>query len=86
LSEGEAKVLREFGWTPSTGLGTMLNYCNRVVHDRKNEEFSSEWRYKIGKLLVDGYSGGTKVKYDDVPIKDFQSPVTDTSCSSPMSD
>ncbi|XP_047151171.1 uncharacterized protein LOC124823080 isoform X2 [Vigna umbellata] len=85
LSEGEAKVLMEFGWTPSTGLGTMLNYCDRVVHDRKNEEFSSEWRSKIGKLLVDGYKGGTKVK-PNVPIKDSQSPVIDSSCSRPMSD
>ncbi|KAG2391337.1 uncharacterized protein HKW66_Vig0129020 [Vigna angularis] len=85
LSEGEAKVLMEFGWMPSTGLGTMLNYCDRVVHDRKNEEFSSEWRSKIGKLLVDGYKGGTKVK-PNVPIKDSQSPVIDSSCSRPMSD
>ncbi|XP_014504943.1 uncharacterized protein LOC106764988 isoform X2 [Vigna radiata var. radiata] len=85
LSEGEAEVLMKFGWTPSTGLGTMLNYCDRVVHDRKNEDFSSEWRSKIGKLLVDGYKGGTKVK-PNVPIKDSQSPVIDSSCSTPMSD
>ncbi|KAK8467053.1 hypothetical protein PHAVU_008G236600 [Phaseolus vulgaris] len=85
LSEGEAKVLMEFGWTPRTGLGTMLNYCDRVVHDRKNEDLTSEWRSKIGKLLADGYNGGTIVK-PDVPIKDSQSPLIDTSCSSPMSD
>jgi len=85
LSEGEAKVLMEFGWTPRTGLGTMLNYCDRVVHDRKNEDLSSEWRSKIGKLLVDGYNGGTKVE-PNVPIEDSQSPVIDTSCSSPMFD
>ncbi|CAJ1972213.1 unnamed protein product [Sphenostylis stenocarpa] len=40
LSEGEAKVLMEYCWTPNTGLGTMLNSCDRVVHDRKNEGFS----------------------------------------------
>lgn len=49
----------EFGWVPNTGLGTMLNYRDRVFHDRKNEKDTSEWRSKIGKLLVDGYNGGT---------------------------
>ncbi|XP_045828965.1 uncharacterized protein LOC123920706 isoform X2 [Trifolium pratense] len=58
LAEGEAKVLMEYGWTPNTGLGTMLNYRDRVVHDRKNTD-TSEWRTKIGKLLIDGYVGGT---------------------------
>ncbi|KAB2075046.1 hypothetical protein ES319_A07G193100v1 [Gossypium barbadense] len=61
LSEGEAKVLMQYGWVPNTGLGTMLNYCDRVVHDRKNESDSLEWRSKIGKLLVDAYNGGTIV-------------------------
>ncbi|KAI9161256.1 hypothetical protein LWI28_015771 [Acer negundo] len=61
LSEGEAKVLMDFGWLPNTGLGTMLNYHDRVYHDRKNEKDISEWRSKIGKLLVDGYNGGTIV-------------------------
>ncbi|XP_052299225.1 uncharacterized protein LOC102623654 isoform X2 [Citrus sinensis] len=59
LTEGEAKVLMEFGWVLNTGLGTMLNYRDRVFHDRKNEKDTSEWRSKIGKLLVDGYNGGT---------------------------
>ncbi|XP_073154835.1 uncharacterized protein [Henckelia pumila] len=60
LTEGEARVLMEFGWIPNTGLGTMLNYFDRVVHDRKNEKYSSsEWSSKIGKLLMDGYNGGT---------------------------
>lgn len=54
-------MLMEYGWTPNTGLGTMLNYCDRVVHDRKNDNDSSEWRSKIGKLLMDGYNGGTIV-------------------------
>ena len=53
-----AKLI-EYGWIPNTGLGTMLHYCDRVVHDRKNESASSEWRSKIGKLLVDGYNGET---------------------------
>lgn len=60
LTEGEARVLMEYGWLPNTGLGTMLNYYDRVVHDRKHED-GSEWRLKIGKLLTDGYRGGTIV-------------------------
>ncbi|KAF9599397.1 hypothetical protein IFM89_036954 [Coptis chinensis] len=61
LTEGEARVLEEYGWMPNTGLGSMLNYCDRVVHDRKNEADVSEWRSKIGKLLMNGYDGGTIV-------------------------
>lgn len=57
-----------FGWTPNTGLGTMLNYCDRVVHDRKSEKDISEWKSKIGKLLVDGYNGG-RIVSTDVPKK-----------------
>ncbi|KAL3525019.1 hypothetical protein ACH5RR_013391 [Cinchona calisaya] len=67
LTEGEARVLMEYGWIPNTGLGSMLNYCERVVHDRKNED-SSEWRSKIGKLLIDGYNCGCIVS-TDVPKK-----------------
>ncbi|KAF5196819.1 Nac domain-containing protein [Thalictrum thalictroides] len=61
LTEGEARVLEEYGWTPNTGLGSMLNYCDRVVHDRKSDADVSEWRSKIGKLLMIGYDGGTIV-------------------------
>ncbi|KAL2531269.1 hypothetical protein Adt_04620 [Abeliophyllum distichum] len=67
LTEGESKVLMEYGWIPNTGLGTMLNYCDRVVHDRWNDKDSSEWRSKIGKLLMDGYNGGTIVS--SIPSK-----------------
>ncbi|KAF7136597.1 hypothetical protein RHSIM_Rhsim08G0018800 [Rhododendron simsii] len=68
LTEGEARVLTEYGWIPNTGLGTMLNYCDRVVHDKKNERDSSEWKSKIGKLLMNGYNGGTIVT-TDIPKK-----------------
>ncbi|KAG5534340.1 hypothetical protein RHGRI_022464 [Rhododendron griersonianum] len=68
LTEGEARVLTEYGWIPNTGLGTMLNYCDRVVHDKKNERDSSEWKSKIGKLLMNGYNGGTIVP-TDIPKK-----------------
>ncbi|CAK9311578.1 unnamed protein product [Citrullus colocynthis] len=61
LTEGEAGVLLSYGWTPNSGLGTMLNYHDRVVHDRNNEDIS-EWRSKIGKLLMDGYNGGALVQ------------------------
>jgi len=39
----------------------MLNYCDRVVHDRKQEKDSSEWRSKIAKQLINGYNGGNIV-------------------------
>ncbi|PON89064.1 hypothetical protein TorRG33x02_151390 [Trema orientale] len=68
LTEGEAKVLTEYGWVPNSGLGTMLKYCDRVVHDRKSEKDTSEWRTKIGNLLMDGYNGGTLVA-TDIPKK-----------------
>lgn len=71
LTEGEAKVLMEYGWVPNSGLGTMLKYCDRVVHNRKNEKDTSEWRSKIGKLLTDGYNGGTLVA-NDIPKKVMQ--------------
>ncbi|EPS61989.1 hypothetical protein M569_12805, partial [Genlisea aurea] len=59
LTEGEARVLGEYGWTANTGLGTMLNYYHRVIHDRKNRNDDvSVWTSKMGKLLVDGYNGG----------------------------
>jgi len=61
ITEGEAQVLMQYGWTPNSGLGTMLNYCDRVFHDRKNEKDSSEWRSKIGKLLMNGFNGGSIV-------------------------
>ncbi|XP_052190243.1 uncharacterized protein LOC127799966 isoform X2 [Diospyros lotus] len=67
LTDGEARVLMEYGWAPNSGLGTMLNYCDRVFHDQKNEKVS-EWKSKIGKLLVDGYNGGVIVS-TDIPKK-----------------
>ncbi|RZC70759.1 hypothetical protein C5167_033904, partial [Papaver somniferum] len=68
LSEGEARVLEEYGWIPNSGLGSMLNYCDRVIHDKRNEKDGSEWRKKIGKLLRDGLSGGTIV-FSNLPKK-----------------
>ncbi|CAN4126846.1 unnamed protein product [Withania somnifera] len=62
LSEGEARVLKSYGWVPNTGLGTMLNYCDRVYHDRFMEKESSEWKSKIGKLLMAGINGGSIVE------------------------
>lgn len=61
-------MLMEYGWIPNTGLGTMLNYYDRVVHDRRNEKDGSEWRSKIGKLLMDGYNGGSIIP-TAVPLK-----------------
>ncbi|CAL9118762.1 unnamed protein product [Musa textilis] len=61
LTEGEARVLEEYGWTPNCGLGTMLNYCDRVVHDKKYERYSNEWRAKIGRLLMEGHDSGRTI-------------------------
>ena len=67
-------------------LTTVTELCMTA----KNEDNSSEWRSKIGKLLMDGYNGGTIVM-PTVPKKVAeymcsQSPDSDISCSSPMSD
>ncbi|KAK6775043.1 hypothetical protein RDI58_026044 [Solanum bulbocastanum] len=51
-----------YGWIRNTGLGTMLKYCDRVIHDRITEKDGSEWKSKIEKLLVAGYSGGSIVE------------------------
>ncbi|KAF3332441.1 NAC domain-containing protein 8 [Carex littledalei] len=68
LTEGEARVLEEYGWVRDTGIGTMLNYRDRVVHDRWHESDSSEWRVKIGRLLMNGYNRGSVV-LTDIPVK-----------------
>ncbi|KAG0480239.1 hypothetical protein HPP92_011097 [Vanilla planifolia] len=68
LTEGDACILESYGWTRNMGLGTMLNYCDRVVHDRRNMMYSSEWRAKIGKLLMSGYDGGRMV-LNNIPKK-----------------
>ncbi|GMH05861.1 hypothetical protein Nepgr_007701 [Nepenthes gracilis] len=68
LSEGEARVLAEYGWMPNTGLGTLLNFSDRVVHDRKNEMDGCEWQLKIAKLLIKGYNG-SNIICKDVPKK-----------------
>ncbi|OAY63812.1 hypothetical protein ACMD2_20070, partial [Ananas comosus] len=68
LTEGEARVLEEYGWVRNSGLGTMLNYCDRVVHDKRNERYSSDWRAKIGRLLMNGYEGG-RIILTELPSK-----------------
>nr|CAB3496642.1 unnamed protein product [Digitaria exilis] len=61
LTEGEARVLEEYGWIRNTGLGTMVNYRDRVVHDRWTERSVNDWRAKIGKLLMTGYAEGQSI-------------------------
>ncbi|XP_047318076.1 uncharacterized protein LOC124921454 isoform X2 [Impatiens glandulifera] len=70
LSEGEAKVLKEYGWEPNTGLGAMLDYYDRIVHTRNKVENPSEWKAKIVKLLTDGLTDGyTLMSETDIPKK-----------------
>ncbi|CAA0403044.1 unnamed protein product [Arabidopsis thaliana] len=61
MTAGEAEVLIKYGWVANTGLGTMLNYRDRVYHNRKTQKPTSEWRSKISELLIDGYNSGTIV-------------------------
>ncbi|CAL4929848.1 unnamed protein product [Urochloa decumbens] len=61
LTEGEAHVLEQYGWIRDTGLGTMVNYRDRVVHDRWTEKSVADWRAKIGKLLMSGYAEGQSI-------------------------
>jgi hypothetical protein len=61
LSEGEADVLQGYGWIRNTGLGTMVNYRDRVVHDRWTEKRVVDWKAKIGKLLMSGYDEGQSI-------------------------
>ncbi|CAG7911104.1 hypothetical protein BRARA_J01870 [Brassica rapa] len=72
MTEGEAEVLMKYGWVANTGLGTMLNYRDRVFHDRKSHKETSEWKSKISKLLVDGYNSGTIVSTFIVPPDDVE--------------
>ncbi|KAG7555499.1 hypothetical protein ISN44_As11g016330 [Arabidopsis suecica] len=75
MTEGEAEVLMKYGWVANTGLGTMVNYRDRVYHDRKTQKQTSVWRCKISELLVDGYNSGTIVStfiapHDDDDVDD----------------
>ncbi|KAF3501388.1 hypothetical protein F2Q69_00044732 [Brassica cretica] len=72
MTEAEAEVLMKYGWVANTGLGTMLNYRDRVFHDRKSHKETSEWKSKISKLLVDGYNSGTIVSTFIVPPDDVE--------------
>jgi hypothetical protein len=58
---GEAQVLEEYGWIRNCGFGTMLNYRDRVVHDRWTEKCVAYWRMKIRKLRMAGYAEGQTI-------------------------
>lgn len=68
LTSEEASILEDYGWTPNSGFGSLLNYCDRVVHDRKVDDDDMEWRSKIGKLLMDGHSHGS-ISITNIPKK-----------------
>ncbi|KAI5069118.1 hypothetical protein GOP47_0015419 [Adiantum capillus-veneris] len=67
LTEGESKILEGFGWAAGTGLGSFLNFCDRVIHDVKDDD-NLEWRQKIGKCLMDGYDRG-RIMTPCLPVK-----------------
>jgi len=68
LTSEEASILEDYGWTPNSGFGSLLNYCDRVVHDRKADDDDMEWRSKIGKLLMDGHAHGS-ISITNIPKK-----------------
>jgi hypothetical protein len=39
----------------------MLNYRDRVIHDRWTEKCVADWRMKIGRLLMAGYAEGQRI-------------------------
>ncbi|XP_024542497.1 uncharacterized protein LOC9648160 isoform X1 [Selaginella moellendorffii] len=57
----EARVLEDYGWTPNTGIGSLLSFCDRVLHDYKSEDEAAEWKSKIGRMLMDGHDHGSIV-------------------------
>lgn len=66
MTPEEAAILEDYGWNPSSGLGSLLNFCHRVVHDyNKGQDIAdlgTDWKQKIGKLLMDGYDQGSIVQ------------------------
>lgn len=63
LTDEEAAILEDYGWNRSSGLGSLLNFYDRVVHDYNKgqdpAELGNDWKQKIGKLLKDGYDQGS---------------------------
>lgn len=68
MTQGEARVLEEYGWTPNCGLGSMLHFCGRVLHDNKNEEYIGDWKTKIRRLLLGGRDWG-RTELVNIPKK-----------------
>ncbi|GAQ91072.1 hypothetical protein KFL_007230040 [Klebsormidium nitens] len=54
----ELRVLEEFGRKPETGLGSFLNFANRVVHDYKDECTLEQWQTRIREELHRGRNTG----------------------------
>ena len=64
LTHEDATILEDYGWNRSSGLGSLLNFCERVVHDynKGQEDLGNDWKQKIGKLLMDGLDHGSIVQ------------------------
>mmetsp|Transcript_23018 Transcript_23018/g.63930 ORF Transcript_23018/g.63930 Transcript_23018/m.63930 type:complete len:549 (+) Transcript_23018:38-1684(+) len=52
LSPEQEQVLKGCGWTPGKGLGSLLNFCERLVHDHRMD--ADEWKDKIAKQIAQG--------------------------------
>nr|PNR29646.1 hypothetical protein PHYPA_028340 [Physcomitrium patens] len=65
ITQEEASILEDYGWSWGSGLGSLLNFCHRVVHDynkgQDSADLGNEWKQKIGKLLMDGYDQGRMI-------------------------
>eukprot|EP00249_Psilotum_nudum_P021298 c28057_g1_i1 orf=534-2480(-) len=67
MTAEEAMILEDYGWVTNTGIGSLLNFCDRVVHDVKDDD-NTDWRQKIGKCLMDGYDHG-RIAVKRIPQK-----------------
>jgi hypothetical protein len=64
----ELRVLEDFGRKRETGLGSFLNFANRVVHDYKDECTLEQWQTRIRSELHRGRNTGQIDKSPGRPL------------------
>lgn len=69
VTKQEELLLQFYGWTSNSGLGSLLNFRDRLFHDYRTSDDDqafqvaiSEWRTKVGKKLRDGISEGRRTR------------------------